>query len=129
MHTTVTTTELNAKCFPYIIEAIDADGYDLTPQTDAEKLQFLFDTFHAEAGWNIERNRGNAIKTFAEWCQGLPSSFNIAWTNYDIEMLAKSWGSLAEDAKDREVLKVVDNYWNFIANKTFQLFKKHGITA
>ena len=123
------TAELNAKCFPYIIEAIDADGYDLEqlPQTDGDKLQFLAETFHAEYGWMIQRV--GPITAFAEWCKGVPSSFNIKFTNWEIIELAKEWGSLEADAAERQEQKILDNYWNLIANKTFQLFKKHGVTA
>jgi len=120
------TQNINSHAFPYIINAIDADGYDTEPTTDTEKLQFLFDTFRNEYGWMIERVGHQTA--FAEWCKGLPSAFNIEFTNWGIIELAKSWGSLAKDATERQCDKIVENYWQFIASKTFQLFKKHGIT-
>lgn len=121
------TQQINNHVYPYIVNAIDADGYDAKPETDTEKLQFLSDTFHAEYSWMIERV--GPIAAFAEWLQGLPSCFNIEFTNWDILRLAREWGSLSENATDRQDQRILDNYWNFIANKTFQLFRKHNITV
>lgn len=60
---------------------------------------------------------------------GLPSSFNIAFTNYDILQLAYKWGSLKETDTESRKDKIIANYFNFIAVKTFQLFKKYKINV
>ena len=119
------TQQLNSHVFPYILSCIDADGYDVQPETDAEKLQFLSDTFHAEYGWMIDRV--GPVAAFSEWLKGLPSSVNIEFTNWDILRLAREWGSLPENATERQEQKILDNYWNLIANKTFQLFRKYEV--
>ncbi len=125
----MTTKELNIIIFDYIVRCIDADGYELetAPETDRDKLQFLRDTFHAEYDWSIQRFGWTVA--FAEWCKGLPSSFNIAFENYRIIELAKEWGTLSAGASERREQKILDNYWNLIANKTAQLLKRHGIEA
>jgi len=122
----MTTKELNTRVFAYILDCIDASDYGFAPATDADKLAFLSETFHSEYGWSIERL--GAIKAFAEWCQGLPSAFNCEFRNHAIIEIAKEWGSLPADATERQEQKILDNWFNLIANKTFQLFKKHGIS-
>jgi len=111
----------------YIIECISSDGYDVDIEMSVttDKLRFLYDTFKAEYGWNIERI--GEMAAFREWCMGLPSSFNIAFTNYDILQLAVKWGSIPAQFTDRQADKILSNYWNFMAVKTFQLFKKYKI--
>ena len=121
----MTTKELNKVSKQYIVDCIDSEPYDVKTETDKEKLQFLFDTFKAEKGWEIERIGQH--KAFESWCMGLPTVFNIVFNNYDILELAKFWGSIPLDATERQAEKILDNYWNFITVKTFQLFRKHNI--
>ncbi len=121
----ITTKQLNDVSKKYIIDCIDSTNYDMETNTDMEKLTFLYETFHAEAGWNIERvGERNAFKN---WLQGLPSSFNIVFTNYDIIQLAKKWKSLSTNATEREENRIINNYWNSITTKTFQLFHTYKI--
>ena len=108
-----------------IINSISADGYDEHPKTAKEKLQFLKGTFKDEYGWAISRmGEQNAFK---EWLQGLPSSFNIPFENYKIIEIAKKSGSLPKNATQNQEDRVLENYWNFMASKTFQLFNKYGV--
>jgi len=124
-----TNREVAAKIRAYILDSIDGDNYGVELNTDKEKLQFLADTFKSEAVYpeNLARHRGNIPAVFAEWCSGLPSSFNIAFTYYDIINLAKSWGTLDKGATEKQEERVTENYWNFIAVKTFQLFNKEEV--
>lgn len=121
--------DLNTKIYPYILDAIDADGYDVTPTTEAEKLAFLRDTFLSEKGWHIERV--GKYKAFEEWLQGLPSAFNIDFENYRILELAKEWGSYptkpTRRGQESAEQKLLDNWWNLVTVKTFQLFRRHKI--
>jgi len=120
--------EMNIKYENYIINSISSDNYDEDPKTSKEKLQFLKDRFINEY-WNNnpQAQRLGEQNAFKEWIQGLPSSFNIEFTNYDILKLAKEMGSLPQNATDKQEDRVLENYWNFMANKTFQAFKKYNI--
>lgn len=124
----MTTKELNEKAFNYILNCIDGEGYERSFTNDTEKLQFLADTFKAEyvCDYNL-KNHGSYQSMFKNWIMGAPSSFNIVFYNWDIIKLAKDWGSLKQNATDREEQKILDNYYNFIANKTFQLMKKYKV--
>lgn len=121
----ITTKELNKKAYAYILDSIDSTDYDVTLTTDESKLKFLYGTFVNEMGWNISRI--GAVNAFREWLMGLPGAIRIEWENYKIIELAKEWGSIPENATDKEEQKILDNYWNLIAVKTFQLFRKYKI--
>lgn len=114
---------------PYILGCIDSEGYEITCNSDKEKLQFLYNTFISEYwhDYNKKYYNGNIIKAFASWLQGLPSSFNIDFENYCILQIAKKWGSIPDNATERQEDKIIENWFNFISVKTFKLFKKYKI--
>lgn len=115
--------------YPYILGCIDSDGYEIKTETEAEKLNFLYKTFISEY-WYKENQvyyHGNIITAFASWLQGLPSSFGIDFENYVILQIAKKWGSIPETATEKQEDKILENWFNFIAINTFQLFKKYKI--
>ena len=124
----------NKFIYKYIIDSINwtDQGFNLKtePVTDTERLQWLYDTFLLEK-WKVENikryHHHNIYKGFTDWLQGLPSSFHIAWNYHDIIELAKKTGALPDSPTEKEEDKIIDNYWNYITNKTFQLFKKHHI--
>ena len=120
-------TENNRKTFDdivknYIIDCIDSSDRDLEkePETPFEKIRFLEKCFVSEYGHEIARI--GKIKAMTNWLQGLPSCLHIEFSNYQILQLAKSWGSLPEKATENEEDRILDNYWNLVANKTLQLF-------
>jgi hypothetical protein len=122
---------LGKKYEQYIIDCIDGDGYDLPSDaliTTEGKLRFLYETFIKEYGYkeNIIRY-GSLQNCFKEWLMGLPSCLNIVWSNYDILRLAKNMGSLPENATEKQEDKILENYWSFMAQKAFVLFRNYGI--
>jgi len=121
----LSTKELNRLSKRYILDCIASDDHDIFKLTEKNKLEFLFERFTSEKDYEIRIN-GPRI-AFSDWCMGLPSCFNIEFENYKILKLAKKWGSLAQNATEKEEEKILSNYWNFITTKTFQLFNKHGI--
>ena len=112
----------------YIIGCIDSEAYEVETTTEAEKLQFVYNTFLSEFWKHQEQYfKGNKYKAFESWIQGLPSVFNIDFENYRIIELAKAWGSIPQDVDDRQEDKILNNWFNFITVKTFQLFRKYKI--
>lgn len=107
----------------YILDAIDGDAYDAVLNTDAERVQFLLNTFRNEYGYMIERvGFCNALR---EWFMGLPSAIHIDFENYKILQIAVEWGSLPEKYTERQADKILENWFNLMAVKTCQLFKKY----
>ena len=66
------------------------------------------------------------IKTIINWIMGLPTCLNIDFENYKILELAKLWGSIPENATEKQEDKILANWWNFIAVKFFQLVRKYN---
>lgn len=130
----MTTIKTNYKTFnalvsDYIINAIDSTLYNVETNTEAEKLQFLADTFKKEYCFpeNLKRY-GSYQNVLAEWIMGLPSVFNIDYENYRIIELAKEWGTLDQNASESKEDLVIRNWFNLIAFKTIRLMKKHNIS-
>ena len=124
----MTTKALNIKAFNYILNCIDGEGYGKTLFTDKDKLQFLADTFKSEYCYpqNL-KYYGSYSKTFENWLMGLPSCFNVDFSNYDIIRIAKEWESLPLNATEKQEDKIIENWFKFITNKTFQLMKKYNV--
>ena len=126
------TKELNSKVYPYILDAITPENYDVTCKTDTEKLQFLYNTFISEYWheYNKKYYKGNIYKCFESWLMGLPSCFNIDFENYKVIKIGYLWNSF-EGFEGKRLEKKRDfickNWFNFITVKTFQLFKKYKI--
>ena len=121
-------TELNEKVFSYILSCIDCSGYNITADSDKDKLQFVADCFKKEYLFpdNLKRY-GNYQKVFENWLMGLPSCFNVDYENYIIIQIAKKWGVLPLNADNKAEDKIINNWFNFISCKTFQLMKKHKV--
>jgi hypothetical protein len=105
----------------------DYNGKEL--KTDAEKLQFVYDCFKSEYWheYNQKYYNGNQTAAFTSWLQGLPSSFGIDFEPYTILQIAKRWDSIPENATEKQEDKILENWFNFISVKTFQLFRKYKI--
>ena len=111
----------------YLISNIDWSGYDLEDElkTDKEKLQFVADTFRAEYGHAI--GRYGYQRALAEWFMGLPSAINVEFRNYYIIELAKAWGSIPENATEKQEEKILNNWFIWMANKLMQLFRAYKV--
>jgi len=109
----------------YILDAIDPSGYEVTAEKDVEKLLFLHDTFIAEYGWHVEQV--GFYNALTGWLQGLPSSISIAFYNHDILELAVLWGSLPDNATEKQEDKILEKYWQFMAMRIQQLFRQYKI--
>jgi len=114
------TKEQNQNYKTFLYKSIDFEGYDFEqPKTNKDKINKFFECFNSEYGWNIQRV--GEVNALIEYLQGLPSSIHIPYANWDIIELAKRFGSLSENATEREEDKIINNYWNFIANKLLQM--------
>ena len=102
----------------YILDCIDSED-DLINQelTRDQKIQYLFNRFNSEYGWNIQRV--GKYKAMQEWLSGL--AINIPYTYFDIIELAKEMGSI--DSNPSEALKdrVCENYFSFMAQMVLLL--------
>lgn len=104
----------------YILNAIDADNYDVVLKSDKDKLQFLFDTFKSE--YHKEKN----VKGFEDWIRGLPSSFNIDYDFEKIINLSYMFDLMKADADEEDEDYIQNNWFKIIAKEVYQLFDEYG---
>lgn len=123
-----TKTPLTELVRNYILNAITSDGYDVEPQTDEEKVKFLLGTFKSEYCYpqNWQRYK-TGKRIFAEWVQGLPSSFSVHFYNYDILNIAKAWDLLPFDATEEDEDKFIAGWWSFLADEVAKLAKEYNL--
>jgi len=115
-------SELDKTVKQYILNAIDDEYCETETDYTMDRIAALKRAFYAEYSWMVDR--AGEQKALAEWLQGLPSAINIDFYNHKILELAVKWGSIPENATEKQEQKIIDNWFNFIANKITQLF--HG---
>lgn len=124
METLTKRTVLDKAIKQHILDSIDHSGYDVgILVTNKERLEFLHNTFISEYGWAIARY--GKQKAFREWLQGLPSAMTVHFTNHDILQFALSTGYYGKTMTEKQEETVLNNWFNIVANKTFQLFRKY----
>lgn len=103
--------------FEYLFDCIDTEQIGESA-TDKEKINFVFKTFEDEYG-NPYNNRiyPNECERLAQYLRGLPSCVNIAFTNYDIIQIGKSWG-LCKTSKAEA--NFVENWFDVCAFRLIQ---------
>ena len=102
----------------YILDCIDSED-DLINQelTRNQKIQYLFNRFNSEYGWNIQRV--GKYKAMEEWLSGL--AINIPYTYFDIIELAKEMGSIDSNPSQALQDRVCENYFGFMAQMVLLL--------
>lgn len=104
--------------FEYLLDCVSTDeiGADAT---DKEKVAYVFTCFEREYGnAYYKKMYPSEIVRLAQYLRCLPSCINVAFVDYDIIQIGKSWGfcktSKAED-------KFVDNWFDVCAFRLIQM--------
>jgi len=118
-------SELDKTVKKYILNAIDPDYCEAKENDINSLIAGLKTAFYAEHGFMVERIGEQAA--VAEWLQGLPSAVSIDFYNHEILKLAVLWGSIPEDATEKQQDKIINNWFNFISNKIGQLFRGYAV--
>lgn len=105
----------------YVVSVIDFEG------TDAEKLQFFFDTFKSEYNHEIARSYGAMQKPLENYLRGLPSTINHAFMNHEIVDLLRDWGYIHFHTTPRGEEVELENYWKRIAGALVFAARAAGI--
>lgn len=82
--------EQNMKWYSYILDSIHSDDVDVSVMSDKMKIEFAFKMFYEEMVKNDKR-RLSRLSLLTDWLQGLCSTVNIAFTDYDIMQIGKMW--------------------------------------
>jgi len=105
-------TEYKKNYKNYILSTIEEDSEGNPITTEQEKVNYIFNRFNSEYGWNIERV--GKYKAMSEWLSGL--ALNIEYYDDAIVELAVKMGSIDPNPSDKLKDKVANNYWDFMAN-------------
>jgi len=128
---TLTTKDLNQLVFTYILDDCIPcvedlrNEYNVSLINDKERVSFVYETFKENANhpYNLQRFP-NEIERFGDWLRGVPGVMDVDQWNESQIHLAKKWGSIPQNATESQENKIVNNFYNFIANKFFQLKKR-----
>lgn len=110
----------------HVLENIDATDDDLILNTDEEKVNYLYNSFHSAYKLNLDRykKRSDAIES---WLRGLPCSINTLIYNDDIVSYLEGVKLLDENASDDKVCKTVEDYWIILGKTIDGLFKEFKV--
>ena len=109
-----------------LLNSCDNEGYnDQVLETEAEKIQFLKDTFYSELGWNVQRKGLRPV--CQDWLQGLASACTVPFYNGEIiELYEKSLGrKLSEVEQDRILFSNTNSYWYNLSLTLADIFKNN----
>ena len=112
--------ELNKKWYSYILDSIHSDDVDVSVLSDKMKIEFAFKMFHEEMVKNDKR-RLSRLSLLTDWLQGLCSTVNIAYEDYEIKQIGKMW-------KIHDPY-FVENWFKNIAKKMIELAHVLGVNT
>ena len=82
--------EQNMRWYSYILDSIHSDDVDVSVLSDKMKIEFAFKMFHEEMVKN-NNCRMSILSLLTDWLQGLCSTVNIAYEDYEIKQIGKLW--------------------------------------
>lgn len=107
----------------YLFSLIDAEGYDVTPPvTQKAKINFFFNTFRAEYGYNISRM--GERKALTEYLAGLPSCFRVPFYNNEILQIGERFGFIAANASELRQDAFLDRWFGMVAGTLLEMHRE-----
>lgn len=101
----------------YVLDNINNE--DETLKTDKEKIDYFFEHFNDEYECPYVRKKypceGERI---ADYVRNIPSCIDVAFENYDIIQIGKSWGYCKNKTQENNFLC---NWWNTLAFRLVQI--------
>ena len=115
----------------YVIDCIKdssrAADEGLEFKTDAEALQFFFDTFEEEFNYQGNKRRfPNLAERIGEYLKGLPSCCDIDYYWNEIRLLGVKWGVL-DSTEGKKADKFCDNFFTMCGVRILQAAQKVGL--
>ncbi len=115
----------------YVVSVIDHDG------STFDKIKFFFQTFESEYGWEVKRcGLQNALVSYL---QGLPSTINHEFSNYEILKLLVEWEYLTQSevdnydkatvAKQAKVDEELQKYWKALAMALITVARRNKVIS
>lgn len=113
--------KLYGKQYSYILDSINPDNIDIDGEnmSDKERLIVLLKDFDRCANYEYNQKAiPSIIRRFADWTQGLPSVFTIAFEYHNIIKIGKSWYSFKSERQEETFC---EKWFYNIAVRVFQL--------
>lgn len=114
--------KVNGKQFSYVLDSInvtDYDGNEIAEVTDKERVKYFFDCFNAEYDSPYMREvYPNLQDRISQYLQCLPNCIHVAFRNYEILQIGKSWGYCKTERKENQFIA---NWFNYMALRLLQL--------
>lgn len=110
--------KVNGVQYAYVLDCIQSDEVELT--TDRERIEYFFRQFSIEGDMDYKRRLyPNEQERIAQYLRGLPSCCRIAFTNYNIKEVGKSWGYALDT--ERKADEFCERWWSVIALRLMQI--------
>lgn len=114
--------KVNGVQYGYVLDCIQSDEVELT--TDKERIEYFFRMFGVEGDCeNKRRLCPNEQERIAQYLRGLPSCCGIAYANYDIVQIGKSWGYILDT--ERKENEFCERWFNVMALRLMQIRDKY----
>lgn len=106
--------------FAYVLDCIHNE--EDSNMSDKEAINYFFECFDKEYNDTYyKRLCPNLRERVKEYINGLPSCFNIDYTDYNIEQIGKTWGYCKTE---KQTSDFVNNWFDVIAFRLIQLKEK-----
>lgn len=110
--------KVNGVQYAYVLDCIQSDEVELT--TDKERIEYFFRMFSIEGDCEYKRKMcPNEQERIAQYLRGLPSCCRIAFTDYNIKEVGKSWGYALDT--ERKANEFCERWWSVIASRLMQI--------
>lgn len=110
--------------FNYLCDALDDFEEYGVPDTQEERAKIIASRFESEHNYGANiRRYPNLQERIADWLAGLP--LNIDHYYSDILRIHSDWAGC--NFTDKQAEKLQDEWFNFLAMKLIQLWRRHNI--
>jgi hypothetical protein len=113
----------------YILDAIKnsscVNDENIVIRNDKEAVELFAKYFNEEFNYSYNKKRYPILQNrIAQYLRGLPSVCSVAYSDYDIKQIGKSWGFCQSE---KEADEFVENWWSILAFRILQLVYKLDI--
>ena len=122
--------EIKDKYCEYLIKSIEytSDYQEIEndqPHGDTHPIRFFFRVFENEYGWEIVQN--GEFVALQKYLQGLPNCIELPMWYSEQITLAKKFGSIPQDATEKDEQKIIDNFYKFMARLLIKMKNSRGV--
>jgi hypothetical protein len=84
-----------------------------------EPIEMFFSIFENEFNWEIKKY--GEFRALVDYLMGEPSAIHLPSYHHNQIELAKSFGSIPQNATEKEEQKIIDNFYKFFAMRLIKI--------